>query len=120
MDLTNSQSLIALNWQGESYLTSIVNKISAAVPVKDSDSGSQDIVFANNLGDYFDNAFIFSLDSQVVGYFDKKNGPVPIYNFQPLIDGLLAGKATKHASLGVSYVNLQEYAIKNTDFNKGL
>jgi len=44
MDLTNSQSLIALNWQGESYLTSIVNKISAAVPVKDSDSGSQDIV----------------------------------------------------------------------------
>jgi len=119
MDLTNSQSLIALNWQGESYLTSIVNKVSAAVPVKDSDSGSQDIVFANNLGDYFDNAFIFSLDSQVVGYFDKKNGPVPIYNFQPLIDGLLAGKATKHASLGVSYVNLQEYAIKNTDFNKG-
>jgi membrane-associated protease RseP (regulator of RpoE activity) len=119
MDLTNSQSLLALNWQGESYLTSIVAKTPAILSVKDSDNGSQDIVFANNLGDYFDNAFIFSLDSKVVGYFDKKNGPVPIYNFQPLLDGLLAGKQTKRASLGVTYVNLQEYAIKDVNYNAG-
>jgi hypothetical protein len=119
MDLTNSQSLLALNWQGESYLTSIVDKTPAPLSVKDSDNGSQNIVFANNLGDYFDNAFIFSLDSKVVGYFDKKNGPVPIYNFQPLLDGLLAGKQTKRASLGVSYVNLQEYAIKDVNYNAG-
>jgi hypothetical protein len=119
MDLTNSQSLLALNWQGESYLTSIVDKTPAPLSVKDSDNGSQNIVFANNLGDYFDNAFIFSLDSKVVGYFDKKNGPVPIYNFQPLLDGLLAGKQTKRASLGVRYVNIQEYAIKDVNYNAG-
>jgi hypothetical protein len=119
MDLTNSQSLLALNWLGESYLTSIVDKTLAVIPVKDSDASSQDIVFANDLGNYFDNAFIFSLDSQVVGYFDKKNGPVPIYNFQPLIDGLLQGKESKHASLGVTYVNLQEFAMKDTSLSQG-
>jgi len=118
-DLADSQSLVALNWQGESYLTSIVDKISATQPVKDSDVSSQDIIFANNLGEYFDNAFIFSLNGQVVGYFDKKNGPIPLYNFQPLIKGLLHGKESKHASLGITYINLQEYAIKDVGYNKG-
>jgi S1-C subfamily serine protease len=119
MDLTNSQSLVALNWQGESYLTSIVDKLSANQPVRDSDSSSQSIIFSNNLGDYFDEAFIFSLDSRVVGYFDKKNGPIPLYNFQPLIKGLLQGKESLRASLGISYVNLQDYAIRKTGYDNG-
>jgi PDZ domain len=119
MDLTNSQTLVALDWDGVSYLTSIVDKAASDQPVKDSDVSLQNIIFANNLGDYFDNAFIFSLDNQVVGYFDKKNGPVPLYNFQPLIDGLLQGKENKRASLGVSYVNLQEYAVKDTNYDQG-
>ncbi|MDD5527821.1 MAG: PDZ domain-containing protein [Patescibacteria group bacterium] len=119
MDLANSQSLVALNWQGESYLTSIVDKVAADQSVKDSDVSSPNIIFANNLGDYFNEVFIFSLDSQVVGYFDKKNGPVQIYDFQPLVKGLLQGKESKRASLGISYVNLQEYAIKDVGFDKG-
>ena len=118
-DLTNSQSLVALNWQGESYLTSIVDKIGSDQAVKNSDVNSKDIIFANNLGDYFDNAFIFSLDGRVVGYFDKKNGPVPLYNFQPLIDGLLQGQESRRASLGLTYVNLKEYAIKDVGNNRG-
>ncbi len=119
MDLTSNQSLLALNWQGESYLTSIVNQTTNDLAVKDSDSSSQNIIFSNTLGDYFDNAFIFSLDSQVVGYFDKKNGPVPLYNFQSLIKGLLQGQQSQRASLGVSYVNLQDYAIKDTGYDRG-
>ncbi|MDD4901864.1 MAG: PDZ domain-containing protein [Patescibacteria group bacterium] len=119
MDLTNSQSLVALNWLGESYLTSIVDKVASNQPVADSDNGSQDIIFANNLGDYFDNAFIFSLDGKVIGYFDKINGPVPLYNFQPLIKGLLQGKESQRASLGVSYVNLRDYAIKAAGYDQG-
>jgi hypothetical protein len=119
-DLAESQSLVALDWQGKSYLTSLVNKVSAAQAVKDSDVGSQDIVFSDNLGQFFDNAFIFSLGGQVVGYFDKKNGSIPLYNFQPLINGLLEEKQSKHASLGISYVNLQEYAIKDVNYNKGI
>jgi hypothetical protein len=119
MDLANSQSLVALNWLGESYLTSIVDKAANDEPVKDSDVGSQNIVLANDLGEYFDKAFIFSLDSKVVGYFDKKNGPEPLYNFQPFIEGLLQGKESRRASLGVSYVNLQEYAINSVGYGKG-
>ncbi|HTX86695.1 MAG TPA: PDZ domain-containing protein [Candidatus Nanoarchaeia archaeon] len=119
MDLTNSQSLVALDWQGESYLTSIVDKTVSDLPVKDSDNSVQNIVFANNLGDYFDNAFIFSLDGGVVGYFDKKNGPVPLYNFEPLIEGLLRGQPSKRASLGITYVNLQEFAIRDVSYSKG-
>jgi hypothetical protein len=119
MDLANSQSLVALNWLGESYLTSIVDKAINDKPVKDSDIGSQNIVLANNLGDYFDKAFIFSLDGRVVGYFDKKNGSEPLYNFQSFIEGLLQGKESHRPSLGVNYVNLQEYAINDTGYNKG-
>jgi hypothetical protein len=118
-DLADSQSLVALNWQGESFLTSIVDKVAASQSVKDSDAGSQDIAFANNLSEYFNNAFIFSLNGQVVGYFDKKNGPIPLYNFQPLIKGLLQGKESKRASLGINYVNLQEYAIKDVGYDRG-
>jgi hypothetical protein len=119
MDLSNSQTLVALNWQGESYLTSIVDELTDNEPVRDSDNSLQNIIFANNLGDYFDSAFIFSLNSQVVGYFDKKNGPVPLYNFEPLIDGLLQGKENQRASLGVSYVDLQDYAVKDANYDQG-
>jgi hypothetical protein len=118
-DLNNSQSLVAMNWQGESYLTSIVDKAELSQAVKDSDNGSRNIVFADNLSDYFDNAFVFTLDSQVVAYFDKKNGSFLLYNFQPLIKGLLQGRSAKRPSLGVSYVNLAEYAIKDFAYSKG-
>jgi hypothetical protein len=119
MELSNGQSLVALNWLGESYLTSIVDKVESQDVSRSSDIASQNIVLSNNLGDYLDQAFIFSLDGRVVGYFDKKNGSEPLYNFQPLIKGLLQGKQSHLASLGISYVNLQEYAIIDAGYSKG-
>jgi hypothetical protein len=118
-DLTNSQSLVALNWRGESYLTSIVDKKEKSLEVRDSDGIIENIVLSNNLNDYFDNAFIFSLNSEVVGFFDKKSGLVPLDNFQPLIRGLLEKKDSKLPSLGVTYVNLEDFAIKNPGYEKG-
>jgi hypothetical protein len=118
-DLTNSQSLVALNWRSESYLTSIVDKKEKSQEVRDSDRATENIVLSNNLGNYFDNAFIFSLNNEVVGFFDKKSGLIPLDSFQPLIRGLLEKTETKLPSLGVTYVNLEDFAIKNPGYEKG-
>lgn len=118
-DLANSQSLVALNWRGESYLTSIVDKKEKSQEIKNSDGTIENIVLSNNLGDYFDNAFIFSLSSEVVGFFNKESGLIPLDNFQPLIRGLLEKKESRFPSLGITYVNLEDFAIKNPGYEKG-
>lgn len=118
-DLTNSQSLVALNWRSESYLTSIVDKREKSQVVRSSDRATENIVLSNNLGDYFNNAFVFSLNNEVVGFFDKKSGLIPLDNFQPLIKGLLKKTDNKLPSLGVTYVNLEDFAIKNPGYEKG-
>jgi hypothetical protein len=119
LDLSASQSLVALNWRGESYLTSIVNRKEKTREVKDSDGIIENITLSDDLGNYFENAFIFTLSSEVVGFFDKKTGPIPLSNFQPLIKGLLEKKDKKLPALGVSYVNLENFAIKNPGYEKG-
>jgi hypothetical protein len=119
LDLSASQSLVALNWRGESYLTSFVNKKEKTKEVKDSDGISENIVLSDDLGNYFENAFIFTLDNDVVGFFDKKTGPISLSSFQPLIKGLLEKKDKKLPALGVSYVNLESFAIKNPGYEKG-
>jgi serine protease Do len=118
-ELSNSQSLVALNWRGESYLTSIVDKRERSQEVKSSDGTIEKMILANNLGDYFENAFIFSLNGGVVGFFDKNAGLIPLDNFQPLIKGLLEKKEKKLPALGVTYVNLENFAIKNPGYEKG-
>lgn len=118
-DLTNSQSLVALNWRSESYLTSIVDKKEQVQGVRNSDGATENMVLSNNLGDYFDNAFIFSLNSEVVGFFDKKSGLMPIDNFWPLIKGLLQKTENKLPSLGITYVNLDDFAISTPGYDKG-
>jgi hypothetical protein len=118
-DLVNSQSLIAVNWRGESYLTSVVDKKEKSGEIRDSDRAVENIVLSNNLGDYFETAFIFSLNGEVAGFFDKKFGLLPLDDFQPLIRGLLEKKEFQRASLGVRYVNLADFAIKEAGFDKG-
>lgn len=118
-ELTNSQSLVALNWRSESYLTSIVDKREKSQEVRSSDGTTENIVLSNNLGNYFDNAFIFSLNNEVVGFFDKKSGLIPLDSFQPLIRGLLEKTESKLPSLGITYVNLEDFAIKNPGYEKG-
>jgi hypothetical protein len=119
LDLSASQSLLALNWRGETYLTSIVDRQDKNGGVKDSDGVVESLILSDNLGDYFDNAFIFTLNSEVAGFFDKKNGPMPLDIFQPLIKGLLEKKENKRPTLGVSYVNLENFAIKNPGYENG-
>jgi hypothetical protein len=118
-NLATSQSLVALNWRGESYLTSVVDKKEKSQDIRDSDTSVEKIVLSDNLGDYFDNAFIFSLNIEVAGFFDKKSGLIPFDYFQPLIKGLLEKKVSKRPSLGVTYVNLEDFAIKDLSYGKG-
>jgi hypothetical protein len=118
-DLANSQSLVALNWRGESYLTSIVDKKEISQAIHSSDGAAENIILANNLAAYFDSAFVFSLNNEVAGFFNSKTGLITLDNFQPLIRGLLQKKESKRSSLGVSYVNLEDFAIKTPGLEKG-
>jgi|WetSurMetagenome_2_1015567.scaffolds.fasta_scaffold12602_5 hypothetical protein len=118
-DLTDSQSLVALNWRGGSYLTSIVNKKEISQAVRESDETVEKVVLADNLAAYFENAFVFSLNDEIVGFFNNKNGLIAPDNFQPLIKGLLQKKESKRPSLGITYVNLEDFAIKNPGMDKG-
>jgi S1-C subfamily serine protease len=71
------------------------------------------------LSDYFKDAFIFDLENRVVGGFTEKNDFISIDDMQRLILGLLQDKEIKRPSLGVTYSNLSEFAIKDTAYEKG-
>ncbi len=113
------QTLIAVDWSGNSFPVSVLKKDHADEIVKNSDSSEENITLSTDLSDYFKDAFIFDLENRVVGGFTEKNDFISIDDMQRLILGLLQDKEIKRPSLGVTYSNLSEFAIKDTAYEKG-
>jgi hypothetical protein len=117
--LTESQLLVAVNWQGKSYLSSLFEKEKDSGLVKESDSASGKMVLSDSLDNFFSNAFLFSLNGEAAALFNQKSGVVAINNFLPIIKDLLEKKEVKYPSLGVSYINLNSLTIKDPRYERG-
>lgn len=117
--ITESQLLVAVNWQGKSYLSSLFEKEKINALIKDSDVPNGRMILSDSLNNFFGNAFIFSLNGEAAALYNQKSGVVAIDNFLPIIKGLLEKKELKYASLGVYYVNLSSLTIKDPRYERG-
>ncbi len=118
-NLTESQLLVAVDWQGKSYLSSLFEKEKQAQLIKYSDNPSGKMILSDSLDGFFDNAFVFSLNGEAVALYNKESGTIAIDNLLPVINGLLEKKEVKYPSLGVYYIDLSLLAIKNSLYEKG-
>jgi hypothetical protein len=117
--LTESQLLVAVNWGGKSYLSSLFEKEREKDAILFSDSPNKKMTLSNSLDGFFDNAFIFSLNGEAAAMFEKGSGIVAIDTFLPVINGLLEKKEVKYSSLGAYYVDLSTLAVKDPRYEKG-
>jgi hypothetical protein len=117
--LTESQLLVAVNWQGKSYLSSLFEKERPEEIVRSSDTPSGKMILSDSLEDFFDQAFIFSLNGEASALYSQKSGVVAIDNFLPIINGLLEKKEVKYPTLGLSYINLGSLAVKDPRYERG-
>lgn len=117
--LTESQLLVAVNWQGKSYLSSLFEKEKDSSLIKESDAPSGNMILSDSLDNFFSNAFLFNLNGEAAALFSQKSGVVAINNFLPIIQDLLDKKEVKYPSLGISYVNLSSLTIKDPRYERG-
>lgn len=118
-NLNNSQLLVVVNWRGESYLSNVVAKRRPSEDSRSSEAIGSNIILSGDLKENLDSAFVFNLNGEVAGFFDKRTGVVPADNFQSTIKGLLEKKERKQPELGVNYVALSDFAIKDVRYEKG-
>ncbi|HTW96703.1 MAG TPA: PDZ domain-containing protein [Candidatus Methylomirabilis sp.] len=119
LDISSGQSLVVLDWEGDSYLSSIVKKNAPSEEIRNSDVATDKFFLANDLNQFFSQAFIFNFNGEIVGFFDNKSGFTPLNGFRPLIRELGGNIISQRPSLGVNYVNLEDFAIKYPGYEKG-
>ncbi len=111
-DIKNGNLVIALDWHGNSLLSSIAsqqNKNSKLV--NSSDSLSEEIILNNKLNQEFSKAFLFNLKGDILAVTDNQNIIRPISQLIGAINSILKYKEIKRASLGVNYINLNSLAL---------
>jgi len=118
-NLTNGQLVVVTDMDENSYLTSIINKNDKQKEVLSSDEITGNFILSSNVNNYFNNSFIFNLNSDIIGLFNKKNGVIAIDNFQPRIKALLNKKTIAKSNFGVNYISLSNYAINDTKYKDG-
>lgn len=117
--LSESQLLVAVDWEGRSYLSSLFEKERPKDLIRFSDAPSKKMTMSDSFEGFFDSAFLFSLNGEAAAMFDKGSGIVAIDTFLPIINGLLEKKDVKYSSLGVYYIDLSSLSIKDPRYEKG-
>ncbi len=117
--LSDGQMLVAVNWEGKSYVTSLFEKNKQSFYYESSDSLSDKIVLSDNLNSFFQTAFVFSLNGEVVAIYDQGSGVTSMGLFLPFIKGLLENSDFKYPSLGFNYVDLGSLVTKDSRYEKG-
>lgn len=119
-EIKAGDTVLALDWEGKTYVTTIVNKDQENGIVRSSDIFSENIQLANNLEPFFDSAFIFNLKGGIVGFYEGRgNSAQSINNFRVYINNLLREDIEQIPALGLNYVNLEEVVIEQKDRDKG-
>lgn len=119
-DLSGGQTVIAIDWQGHNFLTHIINQETKSLKIKKSDLAKESLALANNLPEILANSFIFDLKGDLVAFFINGRDMKLVSDLNTLIKGLLNKEKKFRPSLGVNYVELSEFALKqNFSVKKG-
>jgi S1-C subfamily serine protease len=101
-------------------LTYIINQETKSLKIKKSDLAKESLALANNLPEILANSFIFDLKGDLVAFFINGRDMKLVSDLNTLIKGLLNKEKKFRPSLGVNYVELSEFALKqNFSVKKG-
>jgi len=106
-DITNGSIVLAVDWLGRSFLTSIEgeNKISNN-PVISTENFSTDLLTADNPAAQFKGTPLLNLSGDILAMIDNQAKITPITQLTGAINSLLKYKEIRRASLGVFYLDL--------------
>jgi len=116
----NGQMVLAVNWDGNSFLSTIVEKNEDDNKLyKASDNFFNKIKLAAIPGNDFWGSFVFNLNSDLIALINNKGEIKLISDLAPCIDCLLGGEKIKYPELGINYLDLSDFVFNKYDINKG-
>lgn len=115
-EINNGQLVMAVNWNGWVWLSTILGQIADNQDqVRFSDNYFKFLELDQMPRKEFYGSFLFSLSGDMLGFIDREGKVGSITNYISCINCLLKDKDVKHASLGVYYIDLSQYAGKTDD-----
>ena len=117
--IENGQLAVAVDWSGESRLTSVVGREKSNNLVKSSEDVSAALILAEAPDKKLAGSAVVDLSGNIISLVDKRGVIEPIANFQSTIQSLLKSGLIKHSFLGVSYVDLSLLAKEDNKYEKG-
>lgn len=114
----NGELAIAINWNGDSFLSAIARQGQASGKIKSSDFFSKELMLSANPSENFNGSFLFNLNGEIMAVIDNTGKIEHISGILPCLDCLFKKKAVSYPRLGVNYADLGEF-VNPTD-NKEL
>ncbi len=120
-NIHNGQMVLAVNWNGSSFLSIIVEKNKDDKKLyKTSDNFFNKIKLADDPGSDFYGSFVFNLNSDLIALIGNKGEIKLISDFAPCIDCLLGDEKIKYPELGINYLDLSDFVFSDGDIDKGV
>ncbi len=117
-NLKPGTSVILLSADGKVLLSSIINKNRPDL-VLSSDRPDISLILADDISDEFNNALVFNLGGDFVGWVDAEKNVRPNYTFLPAWRAFIAKSKSVFPSLGVNYFNLAVVKVPTLKTDKG-
>ena len=109
-NIHNGQLVLAVNWSGSSFVSTIVEKNEKDEKFyKTSDDFVNKIKLSTVLDSDFFGSFIFNLNSGLVALINDEGEIRLISDFMPCINCLLDEREIKYPELGINYLDLSEF-----------
>ncbi len=118
-DIQEGEVVLMSNWSENSLITRIIDNEKQNL-IKNSDKKDWSLNLLNNVSDYFQPAFIFDLNKNIVGILNGKGRSFSITKFKNQLLSLLQSKEIKTPILGINYINLSDVAVPKENENGAL
>lgn len=116
-NIKNGQLVVAVNWQGQSWLGSIDDKNYGSTLIKSSDDFSNKIRLINQPPKDFYSSALLNFNGDIVGLINQSGDIEPITHFYSPLRSLLKNNFVKRPFFGVNYINYED--LVNSDSNLG-
>lgn len=106
-DIHNGKSVIALNWEGYIWMTTLTGiKEDVSLTIKSSEELNGEIVLEQVVPKDFYSSFLFDFNGNILAIIDKKGVARSVYSYMPCIDCLLNNKTLARPVLGINYIEI--------------
>ena len=117
--LPKGKQIISVNWEGESFLSQILNNDGNEKITKSSDLVMANVLLTSDLPENFKGSPIFDLSGYVVAIIDNSKNIEQFNNYISEINSLLKYNELRKPKLGVNYINLSDFIINDKNYEKG-